>query len=367
MAKGRKKKDKEIDISEDLKVTLECDEIEDVEEFISTGSTLLDYIIANKKDGGIPVGRITELYGENQAGKTLIGTHILAETQKKDGIAICIDTEHDMQKDFAYRIGLNWDKLIYKEYLNSLEEVFAYIEKVIKVTRLKYKDRLVTILWDSIAATPAGAELESGYDPTKFVGLHARIMSAGIRKIRPMIKSERIALVCTNQLRTKIGVSFGDPNITAHGRAMSFYASLRISLKRVGQLKDSNRTVGAHTEAKVVKSKLGPAYRTARFPIMYDYGVDNIKSIKDYLFDLGIIEGAAWKTIEIPNQIEPIKFQQDKDWYKLYKENKELRDYVNSVIEENMIIKFIKLEDLDIDVDSILEVEQIKASMDGKE
>ena len=125
--KKKKKKTEEIDVSADIKVLLGSDEIDDVQEFISTGSTRLNYAIANRKDGGIPVGRITELIGENQSGKTLLGTHILAEVQKKGGVAICIDTEHDMDKAFSNRVGLDWDKLIYKEYLNSLEEVFEWI------------------------------------------------------------------------------------------------------------------------------------------------------------------------------------------------------------------------------------------------
>lgn len=367
MAKKKKKED--IDTTEDLKKLLESDEIDDVQEFVSTGCIMLDYSIANKKGGGIPVGRITELIGENSAGKTLVGTQILAEVQKINGIAIFIDIEHDADKEFCYRIGIVWEKLVYKEYLHSLEEVFAYIEKVVTVTRLKYKDKVIVILWDSIAATPAAAELEDDYSPTSQVGLHARIMSKGLRKIRSMIKKERIALVCTNQLRHKIGVSFGDPSTTAHGKAMEFYASVRIKLIRTGQLKDNKtgRTIGANTKAKIIKNKVGPAWRETEFPIMYDYGIDNLRSIKDYLYELKIIKGAGWKTIELPNKLEPIKFR-DADWHTVYKNNKEIQEYVAQILEENLVITFQKnIEEFNVDLDSILEVEQIKSNLEGKE
>ncbi len=295
--KKKKKKTEEIDVSADIKVLLGSDEIDDVQEFISTGSTRLNYAIANRKDGGIPVGRITELIGENQSGKTLLGTHILAEVQKKGGVAICIDTEHDMDKAFSNRVGLDRDKLIYKECLNSLEEVFEWIEKVITLTRLKYKDKLILIFWDGIAATPAGAELEDGYSPTSQVGLHARIMSKALRKIRSAIKSERIAFVATNQTRTKIGVTFGDPTTTSHGKAMSFYASVRIKLARTGKIEPNGRIIGAMSQMKIIKNKVAPAWRTVDIPILYDYGISEGLSMYDYLRDLGLITGKQWKYI----------------------------------------------------------------------
>jgi len=355
-----KKMDNSISI-EELKTALEHNEIEDATEFISTGCTLLDYAISNRKNGGVPVGRITELVGENQAGKTLIATHILANTQKRGGIAICIDTEQDMDKTFSARVGVNWDNLIYRDTLSCLEEVFEFIETVIKVTRMKHKDKLVTIVWDSIAATPARKEFEDDYDPQKTVAVHARIMSKGLRKIRLAIKQERITFVCTNQFRKKINISFGDPNTTAHGEAMKYYASVRVRFSRTGQLKEGDRVAGAMTEAKVFKSKVGPPWRTVTFPILYDYGVDNERSFLDYLIEQKIVTGAQWRTMEFNG--ETLKFRAN-DWRKLFRENEELQKFVLKLIDEQQTRKLeARQEDIDIDIDSILEVEQVKADL----
>lgn len=349
---------------EELKKSLDHEEISDAKEFVSTGSTLLDYAIANKRNGGVPVGFITELIGENQAGKTLIATQILASTQKKGGIAICIDTEHDMDKGFSYRVGLNWDGLIYKEYLETIEEVVAYIEKVVTTTRLKYKDKLVTTVWDSIAATRAKAELEKDFDPTQFVGLHARLMSAGLRKLRSMIKSERIALICTNQLRTKIGVSFGDPTTTAHGKAMSFYACVRVKLARVKKIEQGTRIIGAMCQAKVIKNKVGPGWRTADFPVMYDYGIDDARSVMEFLKDLKMITTkGGWHKMNFENEEYSFRSTEFRD---LLKKNPNLHRWVLDEVEKHsVIIPTERPESLNIDLDSIMEVEQVLANQEG--
>ena len=154
----KKKGSKQEKITDDnLKEILEADEIsDDVDEFISTGSTLLDFAIANRPNGGIPVGRITELSGNETTGKSLLCLQIAANAQKKKGIVVFIDTEHDLDKGFAIRIGIDWDRFVYKEHLACLEDVFNYIDKVISKIRISYPDRLVVIIWDSIASTPAG-------------------------------------------------------------------------------------------------------------------------------------------------------------------------------------------------------------------
>jgi len=361
MARRKKKEESNIPITdniEDLKSALEADEIEEVTEFISTGSTLLDYAISNKAKGGVPVGRITELIGNNQAGKTLLATHILANTQKMGGIGVCIDVEHDVDKQFSLRIGVDWDSLIYKEYLESIEDIAEYIEKVIKVTRLAHRDKLITIVWDSIAAAKAGKEIEGVFDPDKYLGLHARLMSAGLRRIRPMIKSERIALVCTNQVRQKINAGvFGDPTTTAHGTAMSFYSSLRIKLTRTAKLEQGKDVIGAMCQAKIIKNKCAPAWRTVDFPIMYEYGIDDEMSIFDYLADQKIITGAAWRELELPGRLEPLKFRRQ-DWSKMLREDEELKNYAYRMIDKHMTMVLNRRpEDLNIDIDSILEVQ----------
>lgn len=362
---AKKNKEQDFNSIEELKKLLESDEIDPVNEFVSTSSTLLDYAISNKRNGGVPVGRITELLGENQAGKTLIATHILTNTQKKGGIGICIDVEHDMDKEFSTRVGLNWDALIYRDNLETIEEIVEYIEKVVKTTRLKYKNQLITIVWDSIAASRAGREIEGPFDPDKYRGLHARLMSAALRRIRPMIKYERIALVCTNQMRTDLNAGpFGNPNTTAHGKAMSFYTSLRVELRRTRKIEDANGIIGAQCSAQVIKNKCGPPWKKVHFPVMYEWGVDNSMSVFDFLLDQKIVTGVAWREISLPNRVEPIKFR-TADWDKLLRENEDLRNYAFSEVEKRMTRELkSRPEDFDIDLDSILHVEQVKRNLE---
>ena len=271
------------------------------------------------------------------------------------------------EKEFSGRVGVKWDELVYKEYLQCLEDVFEYIEKVIVTTRQKYKDNLILIVWDSIAATPAKIELEGNFDPTSLIGLHARIMSKGLRKIRMAIKSERIALLCTNQLRTKIGgVSWGENTTTSHGKAMSFYASVRIKLKRTKTLTKGKQATGTMCEAKVIKNKCGPGWRVVNFPIMYDFGVDNAISLFDVMCDLGLATSGAWCKIKVPGR-EEVSFRRD-DWSKMFYQDKELREYVLKAVDEDMVI--IHKENpalLGVDTDSILEMEQIQANMEMME
>jgi len=371
MAK-RKKVEKSTEVKtdiEELKELLESDEIEEVTEFIPTSSTLLDYAVSNDIVGGIPVGRITELIGNNQAGKTLMTTHILANTQKLGGIGICIDVEHDMDKQFSTRIGVNWDGLIYKEYLETIEDIVEYIEKVVRTTRLKHKNKLVTIIWDSIAVSRARKEIEGEFNPDKYMGLHAKLMSAAMRKIRPMIKSERIALVCTNQMREKIGVfGFGDNSTTPHGKAMSFYSSLRIKLARTKKIENSDGTaIGAMCQAKIIKNKCGPAWRTVLFPVMYEWGIDNEKSILDFLVDQKVITKAGpYKKIQVPGREGTTQFI-TKDFREVLREDEEMKKYVFQMVNKHMKMELkARPEDLQIDLDSIMEVEQVAADLEEK-
>lgn len=357
-----------LDIAE-LRALIHSDDIEDVAEFVSTGSTVLDYSIANKRDGGVPVGRITELIGENQAGKTLLATHILANTQKRGGVAICIDTECDMDRGFSQRVGLNWDKLIYTNSLECIEDIIAHIENVVVNTRQRYKDTLITIVWDSIAASKARAEIENPLLEVP-MALHARLMSGGLRKIRSLIHSERICLVCTNQTRTKIGVSFGDPNTTAHGKAMSFYTSVRVKLARTKKLEEKrngiDRVVGAMCQAKVIKNKCGPGWRTVDFPIMYDYGVDDAQGILEYLCDCGAIENGAWRKLIGPDGVEH-KFRKTQ-FRDLLMDDPLLFRHVLNLMEQHAVIEFEdKPQEFKLDMDSILEAEAALLSLEEKD
>jgi recombination protein RecA len=364
MAK-KKSEEKEIsNLEKDLKVILEGDEMEEVNEFIPTGSTLLDYAIANRENGGVPVGRITEIIGENSSGKTLLCAHLAANAQKKNGVVIFIDTEHSFDKGFSVRIGINHQKgFVYKENVDCLEEVFIYIDKTITTIRQQFPNVLTLIIWDSISATPARIELEDDYDPTKQMALQARIMSKALRKICGIIKKERIALVVTNQLRTKIGVAFGDPDTTSHGRAMSFYASVRMKLSTRQKIINpkTKDVLGIHMVVKIFKNKLGPGFRTVEMPIFYDYGISDKQSWLAYLEELEIVSGTAWKKIIADGK--EYSFQTS-SWLKTLKENPELEEFILKKIGSKMIITYGPKEDLDIDLGSFLEVDQVASDLE---
>ena len=368
---ARPKKEKNIDndnlvdeqLNDYLKKELTSKEISDVESFISTGSTLLDFVISNRKNGGIPARRITEICGNEATGKSLIAYQILANTQKMGGVAVYIDTERAANKEFLTRMGIEWNKLIYARPA-CIEDVFDYIEKIITITRLKIPDKNVpvVIVWDSVAATPAKAALEINYADQR-MALEPRVMSACLRKSAEALDEGGVTLVCVNQLRQKIGVMFGDPDIAPHGKALPFYASVRIKMSGTKKIvdKDSERTVGIAATAKVFKNKVGPNHREACFPLRYDFGVENEQSILDYLFDTGIVTGSAWKIIEINGK--EYKFQTS-GWKELMANN-DFRNKIYSILEEKLIIKFKReLDTIQVDHESALEIEQIETELE---
>ena len=182
----------------------------DIKEFISTGSSILDLAISNRPNGGIAVGRITEINGLESSGKSLIGTHILAETQKKGGLAVYIDTETSVSREWLETIGIDVQNLLYL-HVETVEDIFECIENIITKVRESDRDRLVTILVDSLAAVSTKVEMEADYDKDGWATSKAIVISKAMRKITQMVGRERVALVFTNQLRQKLGVMFGDP------------------------------------------------------------------------------------------------------------------------------------------------------------
>ena len=218
----------------------------DIKEFISTGSTMLD--LAN---------------GLESSGKSLVGAHLLKETQKKGGVAVYIDTETAVSEDFLGVIGVDINKMLYL-HLETVEDIFEAIEEIVTKVRESDKDRLVTILVDSLAAATTKVELNADYDKDGWATSKAIVISKAMRKITQMIGRQRIALVFTNQLRQKLGVMFGDPWTTSGGKALPFHASTRIRLKNKGQIKDSKKnTIGMTILAQVIKNRLGlPTFQT---------------------------------------------------------------------------------------------------------
>ena len=319
----------------------------DIKEFISTGSSVLDLAISNRPNGGVAVGRITEINGLESSGKSLIGTHILAETQKRGGVAVYIDTETSVSREWLETIGVDVSKLLYL-HVETVEDIFECIESIIVKIRESDRDRLVSILVDSLAGASTKVEMEADFEKDGWATSKAIIVSKAMRKITQMIGRERIALVFTNQLRQKLGVMFGDPWTTSGGKALPFHASTRIRLKNMGQIKvgAKNDVIGMKCRAQIIKNRLGPPLRHADFNLYFDSGIDDMGSWLTVLKDHKLLKIAgAWYTLEYKG--EDIKFQ-SKDFEKKLEENDGLKEYLYDKICDVSILKY-KSADLGID------------------
>jgi recombination protein RecA len=249
-----------------------------VSEWISSGCSMLDLAISNRPHGGFPVGRITEVTGLEASGKSLLATHALAETQKKGGLAVYIDTEAAVSSEFLTAIGVDLKTMLYVP-LETIEEIFETIETIVEGVRKSDKDRLVTIVVDSIMGASTKIEMSAEYDKDGYATSKSIILSKAMRKVTNWIARERICLIFTNQLRTKMGVSFGDQWTTAGGKAIPFHASVRLRLKNTGMIKAKvngvEQVVGSKTNVQVVKNRMGPPHRKIDYDIYYDSGIDN--------------------------------------------------------------------------------------------
>jgi len=248
-----------------------------VHEWISSGCSMLDLAISNKPNGGFPVGRITEITGLEASGKSLLAAHTLAETQKRGGLAVYIDTESATSSEFLTAIGVDLKSMLYVP-METVEEIFETIETIVDNVRLSDKDRLVTIVVDSIMGASTKIEMAAEYDKDGYATSKSIILSKAMRKVTNWIARERICLIFTNQLRTKLGVSFGDPWTTAGGKALPFHSSVRLRLKSLGQIKGKvngvEQVVGIKTKVTIVKNRMGPPHRSINYDIYFDSGID---------------------------------------------------------------------------------------------
>ena len=311
----------------------------DLSEWISTGSSMLDLAISNRPDGGIPVGRITEITGLEASGKSLIAAQILANTQKMGGLAVYIDTENAINEEFLQALGIDISKLLYVQ-LETVEDIFEVMENIILTVREGEKDRLVTIAVDSVAAATTKVEQSADYSKDGWATSKAIVLSKAMRKITQMIGRQRIALIFTNQLRQKMGVMFGDPWTTSGGKALPFHASTRIRLKNMGQIKDTGKNVlGMKCRAQIVKNRLGPPLRHADYDMYFDRGIDNYGGWLTVMKEHKLVKvGGAWYTLVDQNGDEH-KFQ-SKDWEELITKNDELREYVYQLICDKVILQY---------------------------
>ena len=288
-------------------------------EVISSGSIALNAALGV---GGYPKGRIVEIYGPESSGKTTLAIHAIAEAQKNGGIAAFIDAEHAFDRFYAAKLGVNVDELIISQPDNG-EQALEITEQLIRSSAIDI------IVIDSVAALTPKAEIEGEMGENK-VGLQARLMSQALRKLTSTINKTNTTCIFINQLREKIGVMFGNPETTTGGNALKFYASVRLDIRRVSQLKDGDEVIGNQVRVKVVKNKVAPPFRKAEFDIMFGEGISKSGEIIDLGAELGVIKkSGSWYSYN------ETKIGQGRDASKqVMKDNPELAEELEALIFE---------------------------------
>jgi recombination protein RecA len=253
-------------------------------EVISTGAISIDYALGI---GGMPRGRVIEIFGPESSGKTTLALQVIAEAQKKGGMAAFVDAEHALDAAYAKKLGVDLDNLLVSQPDNG-EQALEIVEVIIR------SNSVDVVVVDSVAALVPRAEIEGEMGEAQ-MGLQARLMSQALRKLTGAVSKSKASLIFINQLREKIGVMFGNPETTTGGRALKFYSSVRVDIRRIGAIKDGDNVVGGRTRVKVVKNKLAPPFREAEFDVMYGEGVSREGDLIDIAVEHKIIEkSGAW-------------------------------------------------------------------------
>ena len=324
-----------------------------VKEWVSTGSTILDLAISNRKNGGFPVGRVCEITGLEQSGKSLLAAHTLLNTQKKGGLAVYIDTENALSTEFLSAIGLNLKEMLYIP-LETVEDIFETVETIIEKVRSSDKNRLVTIVVDSIAGASTKTEMAADFDKDGYATAKALIISKAMRKITNLIGRERICLIFTNQLRQKLNApAFSDPWVAPGGKSVPFHASVRIRLSSIGAIKAKingvEEVIGSRVKAKLTKNRCGPPLREAEYAVYFSSGIDDYGSWLETMKDYSLVkQSGAWYEWTDKTTGEVIKFQ-SKDFVEKIISNPEYKESIYDSIAEKVIMQYQKTDEVRID------------------
>ena len=294
---------------------------EQTQEVVSTGSIGLDAALGI---GGLPRGRVVEIYGPESSGKTTVATHVIAEAQKKGGMCAIIDAEHAFDSSYAQKLGVDIDNLLISQP--------DYGEQALEIAdRLILSGALDVVVIDSVAALVPKSELEGEMGDSK-MGLQARLMSQALRKLTATINKTNTICIFINQLREKIGVMFGNPETTTGGNALKFYSSVRLDIRRMSQIKDGEEAIGNRVKVKVVKNKVAPPFRMAEFDIVFGEGISKIGEILDMGVEMGIVQkSGSWFSYDTN------KLGQGREGVKaLLKDNPALADELETKIREKI-------------------------------
>jgi recombination protein RecA len=300
-------------------------------EVISTGSLPIDVALGV---GGVPRGRVIEIFGPESSGKTTVALHVIAQAQKMNGIAAFIDAEHALDPGYAKKLGVDIDNLLISQPDNG-EQALEIAEALVRSAAID------VIVIDSVAALVPKNEIEGDMGDSH-VGLHARLMSQALRKLTGIISKSRTTVIFINQIREKVGVMFGNPETTTGGRALKFYASIRMDIRKAETLKQGNDVVGNRTKVKIVKNKVAPPFKQAEFDIMYGEGISREGSLVDIGVSLDIInKSGAWFSYNgqrLGQGRENVK--------EFFKENRELAEEIDKKIRETLLSGNANIDDI---------------------
>lgn len=319
----------------------EEDDPTEVTEWVSTGSTLLDLAISNRKNGGMPVGKFVELSGPECTGKSLFCAQLISETQKRGGLSVFFDSEYSVDKSFWSALGIDVKNVNYVPFI-TLEELFTKIELCVGAFRKADNNRLLTIFVDSIAQSSIESEMESDHGITGFNTGKSLIIGKALRKITGLISKQRVLVVFTNQVRYNLNAGpFGEKWIVSGGKALPHACSVRIRLSNIGKLKNptTKEVYGMECQAQIIKTRFGPNFRIAQFNVFFDSGVQDLTSWVDFMKLHGIITGTGHGYTYKKINGEEIKFT-GSEFPELMKSNPSLKEEIYNVICEKYIMKY---------------------------